>query len=45
MFDDFLENTLNENYWIPTYLPQWSSRKKAFPSYKIENSILTLYIR
>ena len=44
MFDDFLENTLNENYWIPTYLPQWSSRKKAFPSYKIENSILTLYI-
>lgn len=44
MFDDFLEDNLNEKYWIPTYLPQWSSRKKTCPSYRIQNSILTLYI-
>ena len=44
MFDDFSEDRLNENYWIPTYLPQWSNRKKSIPSYKIQDSILTLYI-
>lgn len=42
--DNFDENDLNTDYWIPTYLPQWSSRKKTIPSYKINNSVLTLYI-
>lgn len=44
MNDDFDQKELDTNYWIPTYLPQWSSRKTTIPSYRIENSILTLYI-
>lgn len=44
MDDDFEGTELNTEYWLPTYLPQWSSRKKTIPSYKIRNSILTLYI-
>lgn len=44
MKDDFEGNELNTNYWIPAYLPQWSSREKTIPSYRIQDSILTLYI-
>lgn len=44
MNDDFEKSELNTAYWLPTYLPQWSSRKKTVPSYKIKDSILTLYI-
>lgn len=44
MHDDFDENHLNTDYWLPTYLPQWSSRRKALPSYRIQDSTLTLYI-
>ncbi len=42
--DDFDAGQLNTDYWFPFYLPQWSSRKKSMPSYKIKDSILTLYI-
>ena len=45
LYDDFLVNELQLNYWLPVYLPQWSSRKKTAPSYYIENSILTLFIK
>ncbi len=44
MYDDFLENKLNDNYWFPFYLPQWSSREASRPSYIIRDSILSLYI-
>lgn len=44
MLDDFNETSLNENYWLECYLPQWSSVNKTKPSYRIKNSILSLYI-
>lgn len=44
MFDDFLGNELDEKIWFPFYLPQWSSRKNSIPSYRIKDSVLTLYI-
>ena len=44
MFDDFLDNDLNEEIWFPFYLPQWSSRKSAVATYRIKESVLTLYI-
>lgn len=44
MYDDFDKKELNKDYWLATYLPQWSSRKKTYPSYRIQDSILTLYI-
>ena len=44
MHDDFDENHLNTDYWRPTYLPQWRSRRKALPNYRIQDSTLTLYI-
>lgn len=44
MNDDFEEEELNTDYWLPVYLPQWSSREKSAPSYRIRDSILTLYI-
>lgn len=33
LYDDFLEDELQRNYWLPVYLPQWSSREKTVPSY------------
>lgn len=42
--DDFNEPQLNENNWLPFYLPQWSSRKASAPNYIIENSNLILQI-
>lgn len=44
LYDDFLVNELQNNYWLPVYLPQWSSREKTKPSYCIKKSILTLFI-
>ena len=44
MYDDFKEPYLNETYWLPMYLPQWSSRLNSAPSYFIKDSVLTLYI-
>lgn len=42
--DHFDNNELNKSIWIETYLPQWSSRAKTRPSYRIKDSVLTLYI-
>ena len=33
MEDDFQGSQLNEEFWLPVYLPQWSSRKMTKPSY------------
>lgn len=45
MFDDFINESLNEDYWFEFYLPQWSNRVLSRPSYIIENSVLKLFIR
>lgn len=44
MYDDFNAEQLNTDYWHEFYLPQWSSRELSKPRYRIENSILKLYI-
>lgn len=43
-FDDFDGPVLNTSLWIPTYLPQWSSREKTCPYYRISDSQLILQI-
>lgn len=42
--DHFDCNDFNTQNWQPYYLSHWSSHNKTQPSYKIENSILTLCI-
>ncbi|WP_167957034.1 glycoside hydrolase family 16 protein [Anaerosporobacter faecicola] len=42
--DDFEGTKLDTSKWLPMYLPQWSSREKSKPSYRVKDSILTLYI-
>ncbi|MGN1281233.1 MAG: glycoside hydrolase family 16 protein [Succinivibrio sp.] len=44
MLEDFNGDKLNHKLWLETYLPQWSSAQKTVPSYRIGDSILTLYI-
>lgn len=44
MFDDFVGNKLDEKIWFPFYLPQWSSRENSVASYRMKDSVLTLYI-
>ncbi|HEX3021868.1 MAG TPA: glycoside hydrolase family 16 protein [Lachnospiraceae bacterium] len=43
-WDDFKCSELDTDKWLPYYLPQWSSCRKASARYRIEDSILTLYI-
>ncbi|OEK01353.1 glycoside hydrolase [Roseivirga sp. 4D4] len=43
-YDDFTETTLNAELWIPTYLPQWSSRDKTYPKYQLIDNKLILQI-
>lgn len=43
-YDDFTDTTLNLELWIPTYLPQWSSREKTRPNYQLIDSRLILQI-
>lgn len=43
-FDDFTSPTLDTDLWIPTYLPQWSSREATRPRYRLEDSQLVLTI-
>lgn len=43
--DDFNSPTLDRSKWIPYYLPQWSSREKTQPRYRIEDSCLILEIQ
>jgi hypothetical protein len=42
--DDFNSKKLNTKKWLPFYLPQWSSRKKSKPNYKLKDSCLVLQI-
>ena len=44
-FDDFNSPKLDRSKWIPYYLPQWSSREKTQPRYRIEESCLVLEIQ
>lgn len=44
MRDDFVSDELNLDYWIPYYLPQWSSREASKANYYIKDGILTLYL-
>ena len=42
--EEFDDDTLNTNVWIPYYLPHWSSRELSAARYKIQDSSLILYI-
>lgn len=42
--DDFSGSSLNEEIWLPIYLPQWSSRENSKPDYHLEDSSLILSI-
>ena len=45
VFDEnFTSPEINTSRWFPYYLPQWSSKEKSKPSYKIANGHLTLTI-
>lgn len=43
--DDFDTPSLDRSKWIPYYLPQWSSREKTQPRYRIEKGCLILEIQ
>jgi hypothetical protein len=40
--DDFDDPELQTSFWLPHYLPAWSSREATRASYRLENSCLTL---
>jgi len=42
--DEFNTGSLNNNKWLPFYLPQWSSRKQSKPNYHFANNCLYLDI-
>lgn len=42
--DDFDSPALNTANWLPLYLPQWSSRERSRPNYRIADSQLVLQI-
>lgn len=42
--DEFEGNNIDEDNWIPYYLPQWSSRENSKPSYHFTDSNLVLKI-
>jgi hypothetical protein len=42
--DEFDDSELNLKNWIPYYLPQWSSRERSKPTYKMKNGNLILTI-
>lgn len=45
VFDEHFDDpTLNEEHWVPYYLPHWSLRELSKPRYIIEDSLLTLRI-
>lgn len=43
--DDFNSPELDRSKWFPYYLPQWSSREKTQPRYRMEESCLILEIQ
>ncbi|MFM9839000.1 MAG: glycoside hydrolase family 16 protein [Cyclobacteriaceae bacterium] len=42
--EGFNQNIIDTSKWIPYYLPQWSSREKSRPNYKLANGQLILKI-
>ena len=42
--DEFNEQDLNTNRWVPYYLPHWSSRAKSKTNYAISGNLLQLKI-
>lgn len=42
--DEFDEDQLNTDKWVPYYLPQWSSREQSAARYAIEDNMLILKI-
>ncbi|MFW9773749.1 MAG: glycosyl hydrolase, partial [Candidatus Thorarchaeota archaeon] len=40
--DEFEEQILDTNKWIPYYLPHWSSREQSKANYYFENKKLVL---
>ena len=42
--DDFDDPILDLSRWIPAYLPQWSSRDRSQPRYRIQDGCLVLMI-
>jgi len=42
--DEFEGDTINENNWVPYYLPQWSSRENSKPNYHLADNQLVLKI-
>ncbi|MBN8641202.1 MAG: glycoside hydrolase family 16 protein [Flavobacteriales bacterium] len=42
--DDFSSKELNNNNWIPFYLPHWSSKELSKPNYKLKKDGLHLQI-
>lgn len=42
--DDFEKDSINLQNWIPYYLPQWSSKEKSKPNFKISEENLILQI-
>lgn len=43
--DEFDQAELDPNKWIPAYLPQWSSRQRSKPTYRLDGSLLHLEIQ
>lgn len=42
--DEFESSILDITKWIPYYLPQWSSREKSKPNYRLQDGTLLLEI-
>jgi hypothetical protein len=42
--DEFDGPDLDLTKWLPSYLPQWSSRKQAAPNYQLRDGCLVLQI-
>src|SRR5690242_16367432 len=42
--DEFEHHELDQTRWLPFYLPQWSSRARSVPSYRLRDKQLILQI-
>src|SRR5690606_32632810 len=42
--DEFEDGALDEDKWLPCYLPQWSSRARSRARYRFEDGALTLTV-
>lgn len=43
-YDEFNDTVLNTHKWLPSYLPQWSSRERSAPRYSLSGQSLRLHI-